>query len=452
MGTKEQVVQSNVIPFNDRQVIYNVSGQEVKLTPNMIRQYLVTGNRDLVTDQEIVYFMHICKSRGLNPFNKDCYLIKYTQAEGAAIIVSIEKLRMVARQSDDCVGWEKGVIVKQANGELRYSKGLVLDGETLLGGYFKAKPKGWEVPFEIEVNIKGYIKKTRDGSVTRFWSPDNQPTMIAKVAEAQGLRTLWPEKTQGLYVTEEINNENHPIDVDFTLIKNGNDYEGEISKFDSLVPIPDQAFDHFVKVTAEGNKMTVEAFKAKVVAEGRFEDLWKAYEQQTAGKAPAASAPPAAGGPEQAPWARELWIKLRGAGYGDYVTSHLEAFRGAPEKVLLEAKGKWFNIYKGEKPWPLDAPKPAEAAQQAPPVLTDKPLTQPATQPQGQQDDPMAAEFDYLLSSVMLKAKLADGKIVMEAQRALGYPVGLDHISAYSIDALREITEQIQVVEKSMPN
>jgi hypothetical protein len=220
-----------------------------------------------------------------------------------------------------------------------------------------------------------------------------------------------------------------------------------------LVPIPDQAFDHFVKVTAEGNKMTVEAFKAKVVSEGRFEDLWKAYENTLPEKAASSSGPPVAGGSEQAPWARELWIKLRGAGYGDYVTSHLEAFRGAPEKVLLEAKAKWFNIYKGEKPWPLDGVKPVftppEAAQ-APPPVTAPPVTPPAAQTQGPADDPMASEKSYLLSELRLQAKINQGEIVREAQRALGYPVGLEHIAACSLDALRELVDQVNVTKAAM--
>lgn len=232
--------------------------------------------------------------------------------------------------------------------------------------------------------------------------------------------------------------------------------EGKV--FDSLVPNPNQAFDHFVKVTAEGNKMTVEAFKAKVVAEGRFEDLWKAYEKTLPEKAPASSGPPANGGAEQAPWARELWIKLRGAGYGDYVTSHLDAFRVAPEKVLLEAKAKWYTIYKGSSPWPLDGAKPVEV-NQAPPVMhietqsnhqiSELRIQQPA-QPQGSTDDPMAKEKEYLLSELRLQAKLNKGAIVLEAQRALGYPVGLEHIAACSLDALRELVDQIKVVKAEM--
>ena len=255
MSEERKEYKAQVVQFNDRAITYTVAGQEVRLTPQMVRQYLVTGNRDLVTDQEIVYFMNICRARSLNPFNKECYLIKYTQAESAAIIVSIEKLRMVARQSQDCVGWEKGIIVQKKDGELRYSKGLILDGEILLGGYFKAKPKGWETPFELEVNLKGYVKKTKDGNVTRFWNPDNQPTMIAKVAEAQGLRTVWPEKVQGLYIQEEVGSA-EAIDVDFHHSEETKEIPVWCDEIQPTIDADPEKFERFVAATIQANRTT----------------------------------------------------------------------------------------------------------------------------------------------------------------------------------------------------
>ena len=62
---------------------------------------------------------------------------------------------------------------------------------------------GWKKPFRLEVNLSGYIKRTKEGKVTRFWQEENQPTMIAKVAEAQGLRVLWPDEFQAIFTAEE---------------------------------------------------------------------------------------------------------------------------------------------------------------------------------------------------------------------------------------------------------
>lgn len=197
------------------------SGIEVRLTPSIIKKYLVQGKAELVTEQEIVYFMNICRARGLNPLIKDCYLIKYS-SDPAAIVTSIDFFRKRARVQRDCKGWQKGIIVQGKEG-IKYTHGLILKGEELVGGWFEATPEGWKVPFKLEVNLAGYLryKKTYKGNeitgqeLTRFWEPENQPTMIAKIAEAQGLRTLWPDSFEKLLAEEEVGTKisNGAIDV-----------------------------------------------------------------------------------------------------------------------------------------------------------------------------------------------------------------------------------------------
>ena len=182
--------------------------QEIKLSFSVVRKFLVSGHPEFVTDQEIVLYMGMCKARGLNPFKKDCYLIKYTQGDPAATIVSIDYYRSRAKAQPDCTGWECGIIVKTGDKQAEYRKGAVLfDGETLLGGWFRARPKDWTTDLEWTVSLKRYIKITREGKTTRFWSEENQPEQIAKVAESQGLRRAWPDEFAKLYIKEEINAE-----------------------------------------------------------------------------------------------------------------------------------------------------------------------------------------------------------------------------------------------------
>jgi len=177
-------------------------GQQITLSWEIIKRYLVAGKSELVTRQELMYFMGTCKSRGLNPFIKDCYLIKYDH-NPAAIITSIDFFRKRARAQKDCKGWRKGVILMRGK-DIIYSDGLMLPDDVLLGGWFEAKPEGWDTPFRHEVNLAGYIKRKSDGSITKFWSKENQPSQIAKVAESQGLRILWPDEFQDLYTPEEM--------------------------------------------------------------------------------------------------------------------------------------------------------------------------------------------------------------------------------------------------------
>jgi phage recombination protein Bet len=180
-------------------------GQDLKLTFDTVRKYLVRGKGELVTEQELMYFMGVCKSRGMNPFINDCYLIKYTANDAAAIITSIDYYRKRARAQTDCQGWHSGVIIREVDGNVREREGsLILEGETLVGGWFSAQPKSWTAPMKWTVGLKGYVKKTREGAITRFWAEENQPAQIAKVAESQGLRKVWPDEFQGLYVDAEM--------------------------------------------------------------------------------------------------------------------------------------------------------------------------------------------------------------------------------------------------------
>jgi hypothetical protein len=64
------------------------------------------------------------------------------------------------------------------------------------------------------VNLSRYIKKTKDGRTTRFWSPENQPEMIVKVVEGQGLRATWADEFQGLYVDAEMQSQEAQTELD----------------------------------------------------------------------------------------------------------------------------------------------------------------------------------------------------------------------------------------------
>jgi phage recombination protein Bet len=254
---------------------YKSGGVEVKLTPPIIRKYLVRGKGELTTDQEILFFMKICQARGLNPFIGDAYLIKYS-GDPAAVVTSIDFFRKRARSQKDCVGWEAGIIVLAKDGaSVKYTNGLLLEGEELIGGWAKATPDGWKVEQKLEVNLSGYLryrkeKETGKRELTKFWEPENQPMMIAKVAESQLLRRLWPDEFQGLQTAEEVDS--------------GMSSEGAIDitpppkSFEDLVkekgPYPPD-LDIFIEETAAKNRKAVEEIKAGTIED--FENFWKYF-------------------------------------------------------------------------------------------------------------------------------------------------------------------------------
>jgi phage recombination protein Bet len=265
-------------------------GSEVSLSFETIKSYLVQGRADYVTQQEMMFFMGICKARGLNPFARDCYLIKYSEKDNAAIVTSIDYFRARAKAQKDCKGWQSGIIVER-KGEVMRSKGLMLEGDKLLGGWFSATPDGWNDPFELEVNLNAYVKKTTDGKPTKFWQPENQPTMIRKVAESQGLREVWPTEFAKLYVQEEVDSGavmDAVMDVKFTPHEQPNEPQAPPTLGDfellSAKMNPDN-LAAFLTITAEKNKSTVDALKVRAVS--NWDSFEKAYKAWVAKQKPA---------------------------------------------------------------------------------------------------------------------------------------------------------------------
>ena len=247
-----------------KEVIYTAAdGQEIRLTPEMVRKYLVQGHGEMVTLQEMIYFLNVCRSRKLNPFIKDCYLIKYSANDPAAVVTSVDYFRKRARAQKDCKGWKSGIIVKTADGHVKDTAGLFQDGETLLGGWFEAKPEGWTDPLRIEVNLRGYIKKTKEGNATRFWSVENQPSQIQKVAESQGLRKLWPDEFQGIYSEEEITPEDRKSAVDI-IPEDKPDLSAAVSEFDKATEGKGMMGD-YIKVAAKHFKKSADEIKAEAL-------------------------------------------------------------------------------------------------------------------------------------------------------------------------------------------
>ena len=277
--------KQEVVAIDQRSVTYVAAdGQEVRLTPEIVKKYLVQGKGDLVTMQELSYFLNICRARRLNPLIKDCYLIKYSD-DPAAIVTSIDFFRKRARVQKDCKGWEKGVIVKdKKTAQLRDSYGLVLETEELVGGWFVAQPEGWNKPFRLEVNLRGYIKKTRDGVPTKFWQEENQPTMVAKVAEAQGLRTLWPDEFQAIFTAEEGAVPVFEIPEAIDVATHGR-FEELVAEM-KMSPEDQKLFEQYCEFQAKKNKVDIETLQGMAERDFTgFMDYYKVFKTKAEAEA-----------------------------------------------------------------------------------------------------------------------------------------------------------------------
>lgn len=204
---------------DDKVMNFKVGNDNVQLSINLVKRYL-SGDNPNVTESEIMYFMKLCKARGLNPYIRDAYLIKYGN-QPAAIIVAKDAVEKRAIQNPKYDGKEVGIYVEnKETGELIKREGSILrkNKEELVGAWCTVYRKDWKYPITKEVNFDEYIQKKKDGTPNTNW--ENRPvTMLTKVAIVQALREAFIEELSGMYEAEEMGvNEseldNTPIQVD----------------------------------------------------------------------------------------------------------------------------------------------------------------------------------------------------------------------------------------------
>lgn len=180
-------------------VTYNVAGQTVKLSYQIVRDFLVKGGGN-VSDQDLVQFISICKFNALNPFLGEAYLVKFGSSP-ASMIVSKEALMKRADACPDYEGIQAGIIVRHKDGGIEDVEGsFFCPGDELLGGWARVHRKDRKFPFVARVSLAEYNKKQST------WN-EKPSTMIRKVAEVQALREAFPAQLGAMYTAEERNAE-----------------------------------------------------------------------------------------------------------------------------------------------------------------------------------------------------------------------------------------------------
>ncbi len=174
----------------------------VELTMGMVKKFLCvpTRNGNIATDSDIVKFMMLCKARELDPWVGDAYLVGYDSNDGPvfSLITAAQALLKRAEISPEYNGMQSGVVVADKENVVTYRDGdLVLDGETLVGGWARCHRKDREYPSFDALKLSTFTTgKSR-------WNKD-PAGMIVKCAEASALRKAFPTQLGGLYSNEEM--------------------------------------------------------------------------------------------------------------------------------------------------------------------------------------------------------------------------------------------------------
>ena len=181
-------------------VEFEVMGSHVSLDLDFVKKYLVRGRAELVSNQEIVFFMNTCKGQGLNPLvNGEVYLIKYSKDDPAQMVVGKDAYLRRAFNHPDYLSRNDGITVKRGDQIIQKEGCCLYPGEELVGGWCKVAfvRNGLERTTFKEVALSEYNKGQAN------WK-SKPATMINKVAVSQCVRDAFPKDYQGLYSEEEM--------------------------------------------------------------------------------------------------------------------------------------------------------------------------------------------------------------------------------------------------------
>lgn len=195
MANEISTVEKNALA-----VSYEVMGTKVEMNLDFVKKYLVRGQSDIVSDQEIVFFMNMCKMQKLNPLTgSDCYLIKYSKQDPAQMVVGKAAYMRRAFEHPDYLCKEDGIVVQRGNQIIQKEGCCIYPGEELIGGWCRVHyaRAGKERTAFKEVALSEYSKGMAN------WK-SKPALMINKVAVSQCVREAFPKDYEGLYSEDEM--------------------------------------------------------------------------------------------------------------------------------------------------------------------------------------------------------------------------------------------------------
>lgn len=212
-------------------VKFDVEGQEIKLTPKIVQEYIV-GTDVPITNQEFKLFTELCKVRKLNPFLREAYLIKYSPKIPAQLVVGKDAILKRAVLNPNYDGIESGIIVQKDDGTVEERQGTFrLETEQLVGGWARVFRKDWSHPTYSSVSFNEVAQKTNQGQLNSNWNTKGA-TMVEKVAKVRALRETFVEDLGGMYEAEEMQVEipqQDPIEVQADVIEEQTETVKEVS-------------------------------------------------------------------------------------------------------------------------------------------------------------------------------------------------------------------------------
>jgi phage recombination protein Bet len=182
------------------------SKEKIQLSVAMVTKFLCkpTKSGKICPPDQAMRFMMLCKTRGLNPWEGDAHLVGFDTSDGPefSLITAHQAFLKRAEVNDTFEGMDSGVIVQLKDGTLAEQFGDFYDDDQKLRG-------AWAKIFlKNRPNHPVYKRLRLDAFNKGFgrWKTD-PGGMIVKCAEADALRSAFPNTLGGMYLEQEMGNQ-----------------------------------------------------------------------------------------------------------------------------------------------------------------------------------------------------------------------------------------------------
>jgi phage recombination protein Bet len=178
------------------------SKEKIKLSVQIVMDLVAspTKSGQKPSERDCMNFLMLCKTRQLNPFEGDCWLIGYDTKDGPKfnLVTAHQAFLKRAEVNPDYDGMQSGVICRSPEGQICEFEGdFFPEGLALLGGWATVWSKSRKYPTVRKLKLATFSKDTP------VWR-QNPEGQIVKCAEADALRSTYPTVLGGLYVAGEL--------------------------------------------------------------------------------------------------------------------------------------------------------------------------------------------------------------------------------------------------------
>jgi phage recombination protein Bet len=185
-----------------------VRPDQVEWTPQQRAALAQIGIDEAPAGDQLV-FLHVAQKMGLDPFNKEIYMIgrwdSELQRKKWTIQVGIDGFRSKSEEHPEFGGIEGP---EWCGTDGQWHDVWTGDGPPVAARVLVYR-KDWDRPAVGVAHYKEYVQTKRDGSPTAMWA--SKPAgQLGKCAEALARRKAFPRRLTGVYIEEELQHLNNP--------------------------------------------------------------------------------------------------------------------------------------------------------------------------------------------------------------------------------------------------